>query len=432
MAELPARPSIEHLRKAAKRFAKDRSLKLADAQRALAGEYGFRTWGELLGHVAHLREERRAARSFIAVVRSGDVAAVRALLAVGANPRLGDGREDPLHVAARRGPLAMVELLIAGGALGWTPDHAGRLPLDVARRGRSSDRDAIVALLDRTAIPDPAFRAAVGAIRTGDVAELERILDAQPELLHDRNYGPEAYRQATRGDYFRDPKLFWYVAWNPTPDEPVPSTIVDIARVMIERGAERDDLTYTLGLVMSGRLIREAGYQVALARLLLAAGAELSRDAILVAAGHRELDVLRALVADGHRVDIVFAAALGDTAALADAIVHASPDDIQAAFGLAVINGHLEAVRMTLDAGADVNAYLVVHSHSTALHTAAIAEAIEIVDLLAERGARTDIRDRLWEATPLEWTIHQGRPKGRAALERIERERERGTRRITN
>jgi hypothetical protein len=370
-----------------------------------------------------MRGERRTARSLIAAVRSGDVDAVRALLDAGANPRIGDGREDPLHVAARRGPLAMVEVLIAGGALGWTPDHAGRLPLDVARRGRSADRDAIVALLDRDAIPDPAFRAAVRAIRRGDVAELERTLDAHPNLLHERNVGPEVYRRVPRNDYFRDPKLFWFVAWNPTPDEPVPETILENTRSMIARGVERDDLTATLELVMSGTRIREAGYHVAMALMMLAAGAQLTRDAILIAAGHRELDVLRALVADGRPVDLLVAAALGDLPALTTALEGASADDVQAAFSLAVINHRLDAVRLTLDAGADVNAYLSVHSHSTALHAAALDEQIGIVDLLAQRGARTDSRDRLWDATPLDWTIHQSRPLGRAALERIERER---------
>jgi peptide-methionine (S)-S-oxide reductase len=424
MSELPARPSAEHMRKAAKRLAKDRSLKLAEAQRALANEYGFVTWAELLDHVAQKRGERREARSFMATVRSGDVDAVRALLDAGTNPRLGDGREDPLHVAARRGPLAMVELLIAGGALGWTHDLAGRTPLDVARRGRSPERDAIVALLDRDATPDPSFRAAVRAIRAGDVAELTRLLDAHPNILHQRNIGPEPYRQAARVDYFRDPKLMWYVAWNPVPDEPVPASIIDVARVLIERGVERADLTYTLELVMSGSRIREAGFQVPLARMLLAAGAAVSRSAILMAAGHRELAVLRALVADGHPPDLLFAAALGDTATLATMLLDAPPDRIQPAFGLAVINHHVDAVRMLLDAGADVNDYLPVHAHSTALHTAAIDEQVEIIDLLAERGARTDIRDRLWDATPHDWTIHQGRPIGQAALERIERERE--------
>jgi hypothetical protein len=40
MSELPARPSKEHLRKQAKRLARDKSLGLAEAQRTLAADYG--------------------------------------------------------------------------------------------------------------------------------------------------------------------------------------------------------------------------------------------------------------------------------------------------------------------------------------------------------------------------------------------------------
>ena len=156
MRSLPARPSREHLRKQAKRLARERSMELAAAQRALAGEYGFRTWADLLRHVAVVRGEvPAAAPPLFAPVRAGDVDAVRRLLAQGANPRLGDGRETPLHVAARRGPLALVEALIEGGALAWQPDRNGRLAVDVARRGRARERAAIVALLDRSVIADP-------------------------------------------------------------------------------------------------------------------------------------------------------------------------------------------------------------------------------------------------------------------------------------
>lgn len=74
-----------------------------------------------------------------AAIAARDVDAVRRLLASGVSPRLGDGRESPLHLAARRGPLAVVEALLAGGALEWQPDAGGRIPLDVARRSRSRE-----------------------------------------------------------------------------------------------------------------------------------------------------------------------------------------------------------------------------------------------------------------------------------------------------
>jgi len=45
---LPSNPSAEHLRKQAKRLAKRDALQLAEAQRRLAAEYGFRTWAALM------------------------------------------------------------------------------------------------------------------------------------------------------------------------------------------------------------------------------------------------------------------------------------------------------------------------------------------------------------------------------------------------
>ena len=49
---LPARPSLESLRKQAKKLARDRSLSLRDAQLALAREYGFAGWQDLTAEVS--------------------------------------------------------------------------------------------------------------------------------------------------------------------------------------------------------------------------------------------------------------------------------------------------------------------------------------------------------------------------------------------
>src|ERR1700676_1173615 len=98
MPSLPARPSREHLRKQAKRVARERAVGLAGAQHAVAVDYGFSNWAELMRHVASVRGEAAAAPSpLFAAVRAGDVDTVRRLLAEGANPRLDDGRETPLH-----------------------------------------------------------------------------------------------------------------------------------------------------------------------------------------------------------------------------------------------------------------------------------------------------------------------------------------------
>jgi hypothetical protein len=43
----------------------------------------------------------------------------------------------------------------------------------------------------------------------------------------------------------------------------------------------------------------------------------------------------------------------------------------------------------------------------------------KLIELLIERGARTDLRDTLWDATPLEWAMHGERSAAIAALERL-------------
>jgi hypothetical protein len=144
------------------------------------------------------------------------IAVAALLLDAGASTRSEDA--PPLHAAAERGPLALVELLIRRGAVEWIPDRAGRRPLDAARASMAPDRDAIVELLDRPVLRDPPFRAAVAAIQSGDVATLERLLDARPRLLHERAMEPACYRESGREQYFLDPKLLWFVAFNPIPD----------------------------------------------------------------------------------------------------------------------------------------------------------------------------------------------------------------------
>jgi hypothetical protein len=416
MPSLPARPSREHLRKQAKHLARERSLALAAAQRQLAADYRFRTWAQLMRHVAEVRGEMPAARPLFAAVRAGDVDAVRRQLAAGENPRLDDGRETVLHAAARRGPLELVEALIEGGALTWQRDRAGRLPLDVARRGRARERAAIVRVLDERFIADASFRAAVDAIHAGDVAGLAKLLDAEPRLLRERIMGPEVYRKVQRHQYFLDPKLFWYVANNPTLIDRMPPNIVDVARVMIERGVDRADLDYALELTMTSSVAREQGHQLPLMRALLAAGARANRQSIAMTAAHRELDALRALVAGGQPMTAPIAAALGADDELRALLRGADRDDVQAAFGLAVINGRLEAARFALEAGADVSAYLPVHAHSTALHQAAIANNVPLIEFLLAHGARRDLRDTLWSATPLDWANHFNLAEAQAAL----------------
>ena len=456
MSELPARPSKEHLRKQAKRLARDKSLGLAEAQRRVAADYGAATWADLMRRVDAARGgEATPLPPLAAAARAGDLAAVRrliaegqpvdgggakngtplsqacasdapaeariaiadALLSAGASPRHDGGGETALHAAANRGPLALVELLIRKGALEWQPDAKGRPPLVAARRGKAADKAAIMELLARPVICDLSFRAAVAALQRGDVAALARLLDDEPRLLSERILEPECYREASRSQYFRDPKLFWFIANNPTLMKRMPDNIVEVAETMITRGVDKADLDYALELVMTSSPAREQGLQLPLLERLMKAGATPTSQAIDTTLAHWELAPIRALLQGGYPVTAPIAAALGETDRLKELLRGASAADIQNAFGMAVINRQTEAARLALDAGADVNGFLPVHAHSTALHQAAIDENLELMALLVKRGARTDIADKLWDSTPLGWASHQGKARARAFLE---------------
>lgn len=457
---LPAQPSQEYLRKEAKRLAKAEGLKLAAAHRQLAAEYGYKTWAALIGAVqvaapvkpaavralveAAGRADEETVRALLADGEKADanedaetplmracasdaddarrIAVARLLLEAGASPRETDKRgTTALHLAAQRGPLPLVELLIRNGALGWQRDNRGRAALGYARAGKARDRGAIIEMMDRPVIRDPQFRAAVRAIHEGDEAALAALLDANPGLLTVRAVEPDCYAR----DYFRDPKLFWFIANNPTLMKTVPDNIAGIARVMIARGVSQEDLNYTIELVMSaGEALR--GKLSELTAVLLDAGAAATPQAVLVALAHWVLEPIELLLSRGHPLTASMAAALGRTAELAWLLERASAAERQEAFGLAVINRQVEAARVCLDAGADVNAFLPVHKHSTPLHQAAIHNDVVMLRLLIERGADTEVRDTLWNGTPLGWAVHNKRVEAEAYLRGVMEERKGG------
>jgi peptide-methionine (S)-S-oxide reductase len=327
--------------------------------------------------------------ALLIAARDGDPRAAAAALDAGANPRL----VPALVEAAARGPIELVELLIRRGAPEWLPDDTGRTPLQAAR---TAGQDEIAALLDRPVIRDPAFRAAVDALQRGDTRALEQRLDGDPHLLHVRAREPDCYGD----DYFRDPKLLWFAAFNPIPAAPVPANLVEVAQVMLARGPESQDLDYTLELVMTGCAAREAGLQVPLMDALLEAGAHATPAAIHATLRERELGAVEALLERGHPLTAPIAAALGRTDDLGALL---TPENAQDALYVAALNRRTEAAALALDAGADPDAF---PDHATALHEAALNDDTPTVELLLDRGARTDLRDRMWDGTPLGWARH--------------------------
>lgn len=299
--------------------------------------------------------------------------------------------------AAERGPLARVEALLGRGVPAWEPGIR-----EAAERGRGPDREAILALLARPVIRNPELRDAVAAIHGGDVAAIERL---PPELLHRRIVEPAEYGDS----YFHNPMLLWFVAGNPSLRR-LPDNIAGVTRALMSLGPAQDDRDYTLGLVMSSALAHEHGHQIPLMNELLDAGATATPDAVAGALAHQGLDAVRELIRRGHPMTAPIAAALGGLQA-------PQPHEAQLSLAVAVINDRVDAARAALEAGADVNAFLPIHEHSTALHQAALTDDPEMLALLVSHGARRDIKDTVWGGTALDWAIHDECQQARAFLE---------------
>ena len=134
----------------------------------------------------------------------------------------------------------------------------------------------------------------------------------------------------------------------------------------------------------------------------------------------------QALAARGAKSDSLPAAAgLGRLDEARRLLPAADAQPRHKALALAAQHGHADVVRLLLDAGEDPNRYNPVggHSHTTPLHQAAGAGYNELVQFLVARGARMDLKDILWQATPADWARHAGKTEIEAYLRAKDRER---------
>jgi ankyrin repeat protein len=265
-------------------------------------------------------------------------------------------------------------------------------------------------------IEDARFRRGVELLDAGDARGLRAHLKHYPKLVHE-------HVLFEGGNYFRNPTLLEFVAENPVRHGKLPGNIVEVAKVIIDAGADRTALNETLGLVSTGMVPRQCRVQVPLIDLLCEHGAG-PNGALRVAALHGEFEAVEALLRCGAKVDLPIAAALGRTDDARCLLPAAVGEDRNLALTLAAMFGHVETARILLDAGEYPDRYnpIGAHSHSTPLHQAALAGHEGVVRLFVERGARLDIKDILWQGTPADWARHAGKTE----IERLLREAEKG------
>jgi len=273
---LPPHPSLEHLKKQAKDLLDDFAQgnpeaveqlnsivstaarpKLADAQHAVARDYGFASWARLKEHVESLDSPSGPVKALVAAVNTNDDARVGQLLQQ--HPELKPKLNDPLPgfgfggtalLAAVRGSnRRMVDILLDAGAdinqrSHWWAGSFGVL---------DDDRGLAPYLMERGAVLD-----VHAAARLGMIGQLKDLVSARPELVH------------ARGGDGQTPLHF--------------ASTVEIAEYLLEQGADID--------------ARDIDHESTPAQYMV----------------RKRQDIARFLVARGCWTDILMAAALGNLA----------------------------------------------------------------------------------------------------------------------
>jgi Ankyrin repeats (3 copies)/Ankyrin repeat len=276
---LPPKPNLEHLKKQAKELLDDfekqepgaiarfralksqpaQPVKLADAQHAIAREYGFANWAKLKEHVEWLNAD--PVQALVITIKTNAPARARQVLE--RYPELKSRLNDPLPgldfgstalVAAT--PWAnreMIELLLQSGAEINQKSHwwaGGFGVLDVAAR---SDRPAWLApyLIEHGAVVD-----VHAATQLGMLDKLRELIFTDPQVVH------------ARGGDGQTPLHF--------------APTVEIAEYLLDHGADINALDIDHESTPAQYMVRE------------------------------RQDVARYLVKRGCKTDILMAAALGD------------------------------------------------------------------------------------------------------------------------
>jgi hypothetical protein len=266
--ELPAKPSLEFLKKQAKELLRSTRQstgqgKLADAQHALANEYGFSTWANLKSHVEALG--LTPAEALKAAVCDSDALRVRELLKK--HPELRAKINDPmpnegfgLHAmfaAVQRSDRATIDVLLEAGA-----DIRKRTEWWAGGFGVLDDCHPTLVdfLVERGAEVD-----AHSAARLGMMPKLREVVAANPGVVH------------ARGGDGQTPLHF--------------ASTVEVAEFLLANGAEMD--------------ARDVDHESTPAQYMLRV------DQIRHYPKDRQ-DVARYLVSRGCHTDLLMASALGD------------------------------------------------------------------------------------------------------------------------
>ena len=272
--------------------------------------------------------------------------------------------------------------------------------------------------------PVEEFERAVEAVIDGDILTLRTLLKSDPRLVRARstrvnNADPPMHRAT----------LLHYLAANGVEGyrQRSPKNAADVAKLLLSLGADPNALSYayggqctTLALLVSSSPPAEAGVQVPLIEMLVDFGASMLpagvgdwTSPVETALVFGKQAAAQALVRRGAPVKSLAAAAgLGYVDDVKRMLPSAAELDRHRALALAAQCGHPDVVGLLLDAGEDPNRFNPpgTHSHTPPLHQAIAAGHLDVVKLLIDRGARLDIKDTIYQGTPLGWAKYCDKP----------------------
>lgn len=258
------------------------------------------------------------------------------------------------------------------------------------------------------------------AVIHGDISALESALRDHPELVKARSTRITPHDPPVHGA-----TVLHYVAANGVEGyrQRTPKNAVEICKILLKAGAEPDALAdmyggkcTTMCMLVSSDPPAEAGLQSPLAEKLLDFGASVEAigegkwtDPLMTALAFGYGKTAEVLVRRGAQIrNLAAAAGIGSLSEVQRFLPDSDALSRHRALALAAQHGHLEVVRLLLDAGENPNRYNPDgnHAHSTPLHQAVWAEHEPVVRLLLERGADLSIQDTIYHGTPLDWAIY--------------------------
>jgi ankyrin repeat protein len=371
---------------------------------------------------APLREYVQQAESLLAGWRSGDREAERIFRSK--HPKFLDDK------------IPWLERRMSDAEVRATPIERDDALLALARWYDFRDWASLASWVDAVHVPGSPvarFEEAVDAIAAGDLGTLARLLREDPALVRARStrvtsFDPPVHRAT----------LLHYLAANGVEGyrQRSPKNAVEIAKLLLDAGADPNAVqdSYggqhtTLAMLVSSSPPKDAGVQVPLIDVLVDYGAAVAPSGdgawtspIETALVFAMCDAADALVRRGAAIATLAAAAgLGLLDHVRRMLPSADAHDRHRALALAVQCGHAHVVDALIDAGEDPNRFNPpgTHSHSPPLHQAIAAGHLHVVKLLIERGARLDIKDTIYQSTPLGWAEYCNQPEIASYLQSV-------------